>query len=126
MDSPGSSVHGILQATILEWVNHALLRGIFPTQGSNLGLLHCGQILYHLSHQGTPGHLPQLLTKTNSSRNLCPRRIHTFVEQGFIYSHNFSFSLKKSQHVEYRPLTVKNGSPSESPLGVRTPSRLGA
>ena len=26
---------------------HALLQGIFPTQGSNLGLLHCQQILYH-------------------------------------------------------------------------------
>ena len=28
---------------------HSLLQGIFPTQGSNLGLLHCRQILYHLS-----------------------------------------------------------------------------
>jgi len=36
---PGSSVHGILQARILEWVYHALLQGIFPTQGSNLRLL---------------------------------------------------------------------------------------
>ena len=26
---------------------HFLLQGIFPTQGSNLGLLHCRQILYH-------------------------------------------------------------------------------
>ena len=33
---------------------HFLLRGIFLTQGSNLGLLHCRQILYHLSHQGSP------------------------------------------------------------------------
>jgi len=30
---------------------HALLQGIFPTQGSNPGLLHWGYILYHLSHQ---------------------------------------------------------------------------
>ena len=30
----------------------ALLQGIFLIQGSNLGLLHCRQILYHLSHQG--------------------------------------------------------------------------
>ena len=29
---------------------HFLLQGIFLTQGSNLGLLHCRQILYHLSH----------------------------------------------------------------------------
>ena len=28
--------------------------GIFPTQRSNRGLLHCKQILYHLSHQGSP------------------------------------------------------------------------
>ena len=33
---------------------HALLQGIFPTWGLNPGLLNCGQILYHLSHQGSP------------------------------------------------------------------------
>ena len=33
---------------------YALLQGIFPTQGSNPGLLHCRWILYHLSHQGIP------------------------------------------------------------------------
>ena len=31
---------------------HSLLQGIFLTQGSNPGLLHCRKILYHLSHQG--------------------------------------------------------------------------
>ena len=30
------------------------LQGIFPTQGSNPGLLHCRRILYHLSHLGSP------------------------------------------------------------------------
>ena len=34
---------------------HSLLHGIFLTQGSNLGLLHCRQILNCLSHQ-TKGH----------------------------------------------------------------------
>ena len=34
--------------------SHALLREIFPTQGSNPGLPYCRQILYHLSHQGSP------------------------------------------------------------------------
>ena len=33
---------------------HFLLQGIFPTGGSNQGLPHCRQILYHLSHQGSP------------------------------------------------------------------------
>ena len=32
----------------------SLLQGIFPTQGSNPGLWHCGQILYQLSHKGSP------------------------------------------------------------------------
>ena len=47
----GSSVHGILQARVLEWVAMPSSRGIFPTQGLNPGLPHCRQILYHLSHQ---------------------------------------------------------------------------
>ena len=33
---------------------HFLLQRIFPTQGSNPGLPHCRQMLYHLSHQGSP------------------------------------------------------------------------
>ena len=32
----------------------SLLQGIFPTQGSNPGFPHCRQILYHLSHKGSP------------------------------------------------------------------------
>ena len=32
----------------------SLLQGIFPTQGSNPGLLHGRQILYQLSHKGSP------------------------------------------------------------------------
>ena len=31
--------------------SHSLLQGIFPTKGLILGLLHCRQFLYHLSHQ---------------------------------------------------------------------------
>ena len=48
------TVHGNLKARILEWVAFPLSRGIFPTQGSNPGLLHCRQILYQLSHKGSP------------------------------------------------------------------------
>ena len=44
---------GILQARILEWVA-VPIQGIFPPQGSNPGLLHCRQIFYQLSHQGSP------------------------------------------------------------------------
>ena len=45
-DSPGKNI---------EVGCRFLLQGIFPTQGSNLGLPHCRQTLYCLSHQG-PAH----------------------------------------------------------------------
>ena len=47
-------VHWILQVRILEWVDFFLLQGIFPSRGSNPGLPHCRQILYQLSHKGSP------------------------------------------------------------------------
>ena len=55
------TVHGILQAKMLEWVafpffliqgsNWGLPGGIYPTQGLNPGLMHCRQIFYQLSHK---------------------------------------------------------------------------
>ena len=51
---PGSSVHGILQVRILELVAIPFSRWS-PHPGIELGyLLHCRQILYHLSHKGSP------------------------------------------------------------------------
>ena len=46
------TVHGILQARIPEEVAFPFLQGIFLTQESNQGLLHCRWILYQLSYQG--------------------------------------------------------------------------
>ena len=61
---PGSFVHGILQARMLEGFTHALLQEIFPTQGSNPCLyISCiGRwALYHWHHLGSPsGKLPKL------------------------------------------------------------------
>ena len=53
---PDSSVHGIPQARILEWVAIPFSRDwtFFLTQGLNLGLLHCWQILFHLIHKRIP------------------------------------------------------------------------
>ena len=51
---PGSSVHEILQARILEWVAMPFSRESSQPRGSNPGLPHCGQILYYLSHEGSP------------------------------------------------------------------------
>ena len=51
---PGSSAHGDSPGKNTGVGCHALLQGIFPTQGSNPCLLYCRWILYHLSHQGSP------------------------------------------------------------------------
>ena len=48
---PGSSVHGILQAGILEWVAIPFSRRFFLIWGLNPGILHCRQILYCLSRK---------------------------------------------------------------------------
>ena len=58
------SLHGLLPTRLLcPWNSpgknttvgcHSLLHSTFPSQGSNLGLLHCRQILYHLSNEGSP------------------------------------------------------------------------
>ena len=57
---PASSVHGDFPDKNIAVGCHFLLPGIFPTQGSNLGLLHCRQILYQQSHWGS---LQILITK---------------------------------------------------------------
>ena len=51
---PGSSVLGDSPGKNTGVSSLSLLQGIFLTQGSNPGLLHCRQILYHMSHQGSP------------------------------------------------------------------------
>ena len=48
----------------------SLLQGIFPTQGSNPGLLHCRWILYQLSHQGSPKGREKRL-QPEALRSLC-------------------------------------------------------
>ena len=50
---PGSSVHGLTQLRILEWV-HFLLQGIFLTQGSNPHILHW-QVDFFFYHWATLG-----------------------------------------------------------------------
>ena len=52
--SPGSSVYGYSPGQNTREGSLSLLQGIFPTQGSNPGLLQCRWILYQLSHKGSP------------------------------------------------------------------------
>ena len=62
-ETPGYSRASLGQSPVSPWNSPgqntgvdslSLLQGIFPIQGSNPGLLHCGQILYQLSYQGSP------------------------------------------------------------------------
>ena len=65
---PGSSCSWNSLSKNTEAGCHSLLQGIFPTQGSNAGLLHCRWIFYHLSLQGSPledTYLAATLASTN-------------------------------------------------------------
>ena len=66
----GSSVHGDSPGKNTGVGCLSLLQGIFPTQGLNPGLQHCRQILYCLSHQGSPVLLLLLLSHFSHVR-LC-------------------------------------------------------
>ena len=48
------TVHGTPQARILEWVASSFSRGSSQRRGSNPGFLHCRQVIYKLSHRGSP------------------------------------------------------------------------
>ena len=87
---PGSSVHGILQAKILEWVAMPSSRGIFLTQGSNLCLfclLHWqsgslplgapGKPSYRIIRKKSPGKQLDNVHQNSNSRNLSYRYICT-------------------------------------------------
>ena len=51
---PGSSVHGIFQAIVLEWIAISFCRGSSqPRARTQVSLPHCRQMLYRLSHQGS-------------------------------------------------------------------------
>ena len=63
---PGSSVHGIFQARILEWIANSSSRGSsWPKDRTHVSCISCigGQVLYHLSHQGSPHILLYLQVK---------------------------------------------------------------
>ena len=69
---PGSPVYGDYPGKNTGVCCHALLQGIFPTQGSNPGLPHCSWILHRLSHQGCPRIL-EWVAYPLSSRSSQPR-----------------------------------------------------
>ena len=69
---PGSSVHGDFPGKNTRVDCHALLQGIFPTQGLNPGVPHCRPILCCLSHQGNPLFLSVQLSPSVVSDSVTP------------------------------------------------------
>ena len=56
----------------------SLLQGMFPTQGSNPGLPHCGQILYQPSHQGSASEDRSKTSLLESSTRLKPHEAQNY------------------------------------------------
>ena len=82
-----------------------LLQGIFPTQGSNLGLPHCGQILYQLSHKGSPRIL-EWVVYPFSSGSSWPRKWTgvSCIAGGFFTNWAIRETLKPSAKYPAKPL----------------------
>ena len=82
---PGSSVHGDSPGKNTGVGCHALLQGIFPTQGLNPGLPHCRWILYQLSYQGSLFSIVavSIYIPTNSARG--SPFLHTFFNMWLIH-----------------------------------------
>ena len=83
--------------------NCSLLQGIFPTQESNPGLPHCRQILYQLSHKGSPKILEWVFAMFISVQSLSHVRLFatlwTAAHQGSLFFTN-SWSLGKLMSIE--------------------------
>ena len=106
---PGSSIHGIFQARILEWVSISFSKGSSgPRDGTHCRqtlphcrqtLPHSRQTLYHLSHQGTHQGLPSSWGRKESDTtftdiSINPRCIFPI----FLYFHQLqlAFCLRPS------------------------------
>ena len=57
----------------------SLLQGIFPTKGSNPGLPHCRQILYQLSHKGSPDQMGDICLTFKETAKMFLRAIVPFL-----------------------------------------------
>ena len=66
--------------------SHSLLQGIFLMQGLNLHLLHCRQILYHLSHGESPSRVKPFVNSCSDFSDLC-----TYTGLHSNYTASFSF-----------------------------------
>ena len=76
---------------------HFLLQGIFPTQGLNLGLLHCRQILYQLSYKGNPKVKMKVAQAYLTLCNPMDYTVHGILQTRILERVAFPFSRGSSQ-----------------------------
>ena len=100
---PGSSVLGDSPGKNTGVGCNALLQGIFPTQGSNPGFLHCRRILYQLSHKGSPV-FRRILYQLSQSRNSLPGGY--FTSQEFLDFDPMDHSLAGSSVLGILPARI--------------------
>ena len=81
---PHSSVHGDSPGKNTGVDCHTLFQGIFPTQELNWSFLHCRQILYQLSYQGSP---IQWLSYSNSLQQTVLQSKSLINTSSFFFSH---------------------------------------
>ena len=97
---------------------HALLQGIFPTQGSNLGLPYHRQILDPLSHQGAPLHLPETECKSQVLHKAFPDTVSEQVNKLFTPCPPLCYNSIK--HYLSPKLKIKNCEPLRLALLILT------
>ena len=119
--------------------DHFLLQGIFPTQGSKLGLPHCRWTLYQLGHQGCPFdhvhhnkrwkilqemgisvHLPCLLRKLYAGQEATVRTRHGTMDWFLIGKGTILSPCLLNLYAEY---TIQNAGLDEAQAGFKIARR---
>ena len=97
--------------------SHSLLQGTFLTQGLNPGLPHCRQILYQLSHKGSPRILEWVAYPFSSGSSWLrnPTRI-SCIAGGFFTN----WAIREA------PKAVRDPHKAQQPVSTSLPTSLGA
>ena len=99
--TPGSSAHGIFPGKDTGMVCHFLLQGIFQTQGLNLGLLQCRQILDWLSFAFGDIFKRSIVLKTYSHIHVHSSTIHNTQAMKITHISTNGWMNKENYTTEY-------------------------
>ena len=109
VSSTGSSVHGDSPGKNTGVGCHALLQGIFSTQGWNPSFLHCRQIHYHLSYQRSPTSVMNVKVAQSCPTFCGPMdyRVHRILQARILEWVAFPFSPGDFLNPGYKKHTLK-------------------